>query len=206
MKRGFWLGAALVAGMLAMAVGCTEVQTPPQTQRAQKQTPESAAPDALVGPGWTGLTEPAEIIEARKGLMDEAERLIKPIDLFTIGEPADIEELRSAAVTISRLLLAVPHLFPPTTDLHDPTVLESATNALPALWQDFDTFFELAEAAETAATTMTAASDAEGMRVAARNLRASCDACHALYLKAYVPPTSKPEDFEFDFDSVLPKN
>jgi cytochrome c556 len=199
MKRGYWLDAALVAGMAAVGFGCAQEQTP-------QQTPEPAAPAAVAGPGWTGLTEPAEVIEARRGLMDELERLIKPIDLYTIGEPADPEELRSAAVTISRMLLAVPHLFPPTTNLYDPKVVDPQTAALPVLWRTFDTFFELSEAAEVAATSMTTVDDPEALRAAARSLRASCDACHAVYLRAYEAPTVKPEDLEFDFESVLPKN
>jgi cytochrome c556 len=216
MKVGYRLGAALVAGMTAMGLGCAQEQAPQQTaqptqqpqqqasQQTQQQTPDGAA--ALSGPGWTGLTEPAEVIEARRGLMDELERLIKPIDLYTIGEPADPEELRSAAVTISRMLLAVPHLFPPTTNLYDPNALDPQTATLPVLWRTFDTFFELSEAAEMAATSMTTVDDPEALRAAARSLRASCDACHAIYLRAYEAPTVKPEDLEFDFESVLPQN
>jgi len=163
-------------------------------------------PAAGSGVGWTGITAPDEVIEARRGLMDELERLIKPIDLFTVGEPADAAELQSAALTISRMLLAVPHLFPPTTNLYDPSVLESPTNALPAVWLDFGTFFELAEAAEAAASEMASATGEEPLRIAGRSLRASCDACHALYLKEYVPPKVTQEDLEFDFESVLPKD
>jgi hypothetical protein len=107
---------------------------------------------------------------------------------------------------MSRMLLAVPHLFPPTTRLHDPTVLESATNTLPVVWQDFDTFLALAEAAEVAASTMAETTGEEPLRAAARSLRASCDACHALSMKAYVKPEVTLEDLEFDFDSVLSKD
>lgn len=203
MKRGCGLGAALVAGMAALGLGCAQEPAPQQTQ---EPPPESAVPAAVTGPGWTGLTEPEEVIEARRGLMDELEVLIKPIDSFTTGEPADLARLQSTARTMSRMLLAVPHLFPPTTNLHDPTVLESATNTLPAVWQNFDTFLALAEASEAAASTMAETTEAEPLRAAARNLRASCDACHALSLKAYVKPEVTREDLEFDFDSVLPKN
>ena len=203
MKRGCWLGAAFVAGMAALCLGCAKEQAP---QRTQEPTPEPAASAAVTGPGWTGLTAPGEVIEARRGLMDELEVLIKPIDSFTTGEPADLALLQSTARTMSRMLLAVPHLFPPTTNLHDSTVLESATNTLPAVWQNFDTFLALADASETAARTMAETTGAEPLRAAARNLRASCDACHALSLKAYVKPEVTQEDLEFDFDSVLPKD
>jgi cytochrome c556 len=202
MKRGYWLNAALMAGMAALSLGCVEEPAPkPQPPIAEADTATSPT-----GPGWTGLTEPEEIIEARRGLMDELERLIKPLDSFTVGEPADLAELQSTALTMSRMLLAVPHLFPPTTNLHDPTVLESVTNALPVVWQDFDTFLALAEAAEVAASAMADTTGDEMLRAAALEVRASCDACHALSMKVYVKPEVRDEDLEFDFDSVLPKD
>jgi cytochrome c556 len=157
------------------------------------------------GEGWTGLTEPDEIIEARRVLMIQMEQLMRPIDEFTAGEPRDLLALQSAAATIESMLLAFPHLFPPTTNLYDPTVRESPTTALPALWQDFATFRELAAAGETAAATIAAADGADPLRAAGRSLRASCDSCHALFTKPYTPPTVTREDLEFDFDSVFPK-
>ena len=39
----------------------------------------------------------------------------------------------------------------------------------------------------------------------AKSLRAACDACHAAFMKPHTPPQAKPEDFEFDFESVIPK-
>ncbi len=36
-------------------------------------------------------------------------------------------------------------------------------------------------------------------------LRVTCDACHAAYLRPYVPSTVKQDDVNFDFDSVLKK-
>ncbi|MGD9842845.1 MAG: cytochrome c [Steroidobacteraceae bacterium] len=192
MKCNYWLGAAFVAAMAMMAFGCAEKQTLEETQ-------ESAA---VVG---SGLTKPGEVIEARKGLMDELERLIKPIDSFTVGESADLAELQSTARTMSRMLLTVPYLFPPTTNLYDSTLPTPVTNTLPTVWQNFDAFLALAKSSETAARTMAETMGTEPLRAAARNLRASCDACHALSMKPYVKPEVKPEDLDFDFDSALSK-
>jgi cytochrome c556 len=188
MKRGYRGGVTLVAtaGLITMALG--------------------QAPAPGHGSGWTGITDPEEVIEARRGLMVESERLMKPIDSFTTGEPIDAAQLQSAALTISRMLLALPHLFPPPTNLYDPAVPEPPTSALPAVWQDFATFFKLAEAAEAAATEMASTTGEEPLRQAGRNLRASCDACHAIYLQPYAPPKVTQEDLEFDFDSVLPRD
>jgi cytochrome c556 len=158
------------------------------------------------GEGWTGITEPEEVIEARRVLMIEIERQMKPIDAFTVGGQADVAALKSAAAAIEPMLLAFPHLFPPTTNLYDPSVLEPSTIALPAIWQDFATFRTLAEAAEAAAAATAAAEGAEPLRTAARNLRASCDACHTLFTEPYTPPQVTREDLEFDFDSVFQKD
>lgn len=162
---------------------------------------QNSAPDER--PGWTGLTEQEEIIEARRVLMIDMERQMAPIDAFTTGQPADLEALRARGLTIEAMLLAFPHLFPPTTDLFDPDVLEPPTIALPAVWQDFDAFLALAEAGEHAAAAVAAAEDAAAMRAAGASLRATCDTCHARFSKPYAPPVVTEEDLEFDFDSVL---
>lgn len=156
--------------------------------------------------GWTGLTEPEEIIEARRVIMIELDRQMQRIERFTLGEQADPESIKSSATTMEAMLLAFPHLFPPTTNVFDPTVLESPTLALPAIWQDFDTFLMLGEAAEMAAATMAATDGVDALRTAGRNLRATCDACHTPFMRAYTPPEVTEEDLEFDFDSLLQGN
>jgi cytochrome c556 len=163
---------------------------------------QNPAPDE--GAGWTGLTEPDEVIEARRVLMIDVERQMMPIDRFTVGEPADFEALKAAATTLEAMLLAFSHLFPPTTNLYDSTTREPPTRALPAIWENFESFRRLNEAAEHAAATMAAADDAEVLRTAGRTLRAHCDACHAQFARPYTPPQVTEEDLEFDFDSVLP--
>ena len=188
MKRRCIRGALFVAtaGLLSTALG------------------QARAPGD--GPGWTGITVPQEVIEARQALMVEMERLMKPLDSFTIGEPADPADLRSSALTVSQMLLAVPHLFPPTTNLYDPTVVEPKTLALPPIWQNFASFEALAVAAEAEAGKVAKMNGAEELKAGALALRATCDACHALYLRPYVADKVKSEDVDFDFDSVLPKN
>lgn len=155
------------------------------------------------GPGWTGLTTPEDVILARQALMTEMERLMRPIDSFTAGEPADPADLRSAAVTISQILLALPHLFPPTTNRYDPAAATPVTIALPAIWQDFPTFSALAAAASAAATTAASATDAQALKAGGQNLRGACDACHAPFLRPYAPATVTDEDAQFDFDALF---
>lgn len=170
---------------------------------------QRAAPEPGEGPrsddaGWTGLSEPEEVIEARRVLMIQMEPLMRPIDQFTAGEAEDHAELRSAAAALEAMLMASAHLFPPTTDQFDPAVRESPTYALPDVWEHFETFRSMFEAAETAAATMAAAEDEETLRTGGRSLRASCDNCHAVFTRPYTPPQVTPEDLEFDFDSMFP--
>src|SRR5512143_4353549 len=106
----------------------------------------AADPAPKAGPGWTGLTEPEELIEAREALMVEMERIMRPLDSYTIGEPADPEDLRSIAQTVSQMMLAVPHLFPPTTNLYDPKAVEPKTLALPPIWKNWTAFEKMAVA------------------------------------------------------------
>lgn len=164
---------------------------------------ESPVLDTL-GPGWTGATEPEELIEARRLLMLDIERQMAPLDEFILGGPGDLPELKARATSIEAMLLAFAHLFPPTTNLFDPTVLESPTIALPDIWEDFDAFLSLIDAGESAAAAVIAAEDAERLRAAAASLRATCETCHARFTRPYTPPVVTQEDLEFDFERYLP--
>jgi len=156
------------------------------------------------GPGWTGVTNPKDVIAARGELMEEIEHLMQPIDTFQVVDTDNLNGLRLAANTVHVMLLAVPHLFPPTTDLYDPKAETPATLALPAIWKDFDTFYRLAAAASKAAETMadTPASKQQ-LRAEGLALRATCDACHALFLRPYHESKVTDADINFDFDSVF---
>jgi cytochrome c556 len=158
------------------------------------------------GPGWTGLTNPEDVISARQALMVQIEHVMRPIESFAGGDSGSPAELRAIAGTMAPMLLAAPHLFPPTTNLYDAAAETPTTLALPAIWQDFPTFYTLASASAAAAASMASVTAIEPLRAAGRNLRATCDACHARYVRPYVPATVNSDDLEFDFDSVLPKD
>jgi cytochrome c556 len=165
----------------------------------------AADPAPSQGPGWTGITNPQDVINARQELMEHIELLMEPIDTLQVKDTHDPDRVRAAAETVSAMLLAVPHLFPPTTNLYDPKVQMPVTLALPAIWKDFTTFYQLAGAASKAAEAMAYAHGQGPMRNASLRLRASCDACHALYLRPYAPPKVLDSDYKFDFDSALRK-
>ena len=192
--------------LMSVAIAVAACSEPPPDQLeptlgAASETPDGPGAEA----GWTGLTEPDEVIEARRVLMIETERLMKPIDGFIVGEPADAAVLRANATSIEAMLLALPHLFPPTTNRFDPDVLDPPTIALPAIWQRFPAFLTFGESAERAAVALREADDTDALRDASARLRGACDTCHAAFIKPYTPPEVQPEDFEFDFESVLPK-
>jgi cytochrome c556 len=165
----------------------------------------AADPTATQGPGWTGVTNPREVIVARQELMEEIEKLMEPIDTVEVKGVRNPDGLRASAATISAMLLAVPHLFPPTTNRFDPKAQEPETLALPGIWKDFGSFYKLATAASTAAQRMADTQGTAPLRTAGLKLRAACDACHALYLRAYEPPKVLDSDRNFDFESALKK-
>lgn len=196
MNRGSLIVLSLAAALAAAS--CERASPPPETTAALPPSPAAATRNEF-------QAEPGEIIEARRLLMLETERLMKPIDGYTIGEPVTPAELRSLATTLEPMLLALPHLFPASTDLFDPAVLDPPTIALPAIWQRFPAFRAMAVNAEHAAAQLRAASDdPQALKAASERLRTSCDACHRAFTQAYTPPVVTDADLTFDFESALP--
>jgi cytochrome c556 len=152
-----------------------------------------------------GETSPADVMAARRALMADIERLMKPIDSLTVGEPAELGALGSAARSIETMLRTAPHLFPSTTNRFDPSSAETPTLALPSVWQQWDTFVQLGAASVRAAADLAAADGAATAHAAALKLRGTCDACHAVFTRPYVPQGASDADRDFDFDSVLPQ-
>jgi len=165
-----------------------------------------AAEAVPAGPGWTGRTNPKDVIHARGELMAHMEELMRPIDTITVtpGPVKDVDQLHFNAEVVDAILTAVPHLFPPTTNLYDPKSTAPETIALPAIWQNWDSFYRLAQAASKSAAEFAQTKGGPALRAASRRLRASCDACHTLYLRKYESPKVMPSDAEFDFNSALP--
>jgi cytochrome c556 len=184
MRRMFAYAVFTIAGALAV------------TALAADATPGN-------GPGWTGVTNPKDVIAARQELMEHIEELMEPIDTIQVKDVTNADQLHTNAEVIGAMLLAVPHLFPPTTNRYDPKAQEPETLALPGIWRSFDSFYKLAAAASSAAESMAEAKGKQQLKSASLKLRASCDACHTLYLRPYAPPKVLPSDLNFDFDSAL---
>ena len=137
--------------------------------------------------------------------MEHIEELMEPIDTITVKDTNDLDTLRLNGEVITAMLLALPHLFPPTTNLYDPKAKQPETLALPPIWKNFDDFYTLAGAAANAATELAETKGKAQMKTASLKLRASCDACHTLYLRPYQPPKVLPSDLNFDFESAIRK-
>jgi cytochrome c556 len=191
------LALAATAALLAACGGSA-----PTPSTATSATAAASGP-LPTGPGWTGATRPEEVIRARFELMAHVEELMLPIDEITVGEPEDPQVLKQNAEVIGAMLSALPHLFPPTTNLFDPKAAELKTLALPAIWEDFDGFYAAAQDAVHAADAMAAAETKESRVAASLALRATCDACHAKHLRPYPGVKVLPSDYEFDFDSIF---
>lgn len=157
---------------------------------------ETAVPTSPEGIG------PAQFIAARQALMLAAEELMQPIDTFTVDDSVDQDLIRTNANAIAAMLLAVPQLFPESTNLYDPEAESPVTLALPPIWENFQAFYGLATAASDAATSLSQTFDAAALKNASLALRASCDTCHAVNLLPYEEPEF-PQDDDFDFDSLF---
>jgi hypothetical protein len=155
------------------------------------------------GPGWTGITNPMDVIAARQDLMVEIEDLMVPIDTYTVDPNEDPDELREHAYIISVIMTAIPHLFPPTTNLYEPDNDLTPTLALPQIWKDFATFSAMATATSRTALQLSKTGAPDDLREGALALRASCDACHELNLRPYEASEVTEEDLNFDFDSIF---
>lgn len=130
---------------------------------------------------------PKDTIFARKILMDTIGRNMDEIEgMVTSGKALDLAEAREHADTISVMLMAFPHLFPPATNqwkagaARDPG---TDTYASPALWDAFADFYAKATAASRLAYRAGRAKSEAEFKGFAAELRAACDGCHAAYQK-----------------------
>jgi cytochrome c556 len=130
---------------------------------------------------------PADTIFARKTLMntinssmDEIEAMLAP------GAKIDSAEAREHADLISVLLMAFPHLFPPSTNQWRERADRDAaldTYASPEVWLHFADFYARAGAASKSAMEASRAMNRAEFQTKISELRNACDGCHAAYQK-----------------------
>jgi cytochrome c556 len=130
---------------------------------------------------------PNDTIFARKILMgaidmnmDEVETMLAP------GGKLVLPDAQEHAETISTMLMAFPHLFPPATNQWKPGAeRDPATDtfANPGLWSNFADFYQRATEASKIAWSASRAKRADEFRPLIGQLRQRCNACHALNMK-----------------------
>jgi cytochrome c556 len=112
--------------------------------------------------------------------MDEIETMLAPEGKLDLAEGQEHSE------TISTMLMAFPHMFPPTTNqwkagaARDPA---TDTFASPDLWTNFADFYMRATEASKIAWSASRARRAADFRALVMQLRERCNGCHALNLK-----------------------
>jgi cytochrome c556 len=128
-----------------------------------------------------------ETIFARKTLMGAIDMNMDEIETMLAPEgKLDLAEGQEHSETISTMLMAFPHLFPPATNQwkasaeRDPA---TDTFASPDLWTNFTDFYRRATEASKIAWDASRAKRAADFRPLILQLRERCNACHALNQK-----------------------
>ena len=118
-------------------------------------------------------------IFARKILMDTIDRHMDQLDwMLSSGKAIDLADGVEHADTISVMLLAFPHLFPPSTNQWLPVAEPDPardTYAAPVLWTNFADFYRRAAAASRIALQASRAKREADFRTHVAALRAACE-------------------------------
>jgi cytochrome c556 len=128
---------------------------------------------------------PKDAIYARKILMDSIDDHMNAVE-GNSGQAIDLDTAQQHGETISVMLMAFPHLFPPSTNQWQPNVERDPardTFASPDVWKNFADFYKQASAASKLAYNASRAKDDANFKKAVASLRIACNSCHADYLK-----------------------
>ncbi len=135
-----------------------------------------------------GAAPPAkDTIFARKTLMGAIDMNMDEIETMLAPEgKLELAEGQEHAETVSTMLMAFPHMFPPGTNQWTPNAERDPaydTFASPDVWTNFTDFYQRAAAASKLAYDASRAKRADAFKPLIMELRAACNACHAAYLK-----------------------
>jgi cytochrome c556 len=128
-----------------------------------------------------------DTIFARKILMGAVDMNMDEIETMLAPEgKLDLAEGQEHSETISTMLMAFPHMFPPATNqwkagaARDPA---TDTFASPDLWTNFADFYARASEASKIAWSASRAKRPADFKALIVQLRERCNGCHALNLK-----------------------
>jgi cytochrome c556 len=129
-----------------------------------------------------------DTIFARKILMGAIDMNMDEIETMLAAEgKLELVEGQAHAETISTMLMAFPHMFPGSTNQwkagadRDPA---TDTFASPDVWTNFAEFYQRAAAASKLAFDASRAKRAADFKPLIAQLRAACNGCRAMYMKA----------------------
>jgi len=146
----------------------------------------------LMGVGLTASAQdqsaavPGDAIVARKTMMDTLSDHMDQIEAMIAANKVNLKEANEHADTISVMLMAFPHLFPPSTNQWKPGADPdpvTGTYASPDVWTKFADFYKRANDASKTAYDMSRVEKADDLKAKTAQLRTACNACHAAYLK-----------------------
>jgi cytochrome c556 len=130
---------------------------------------------------------PKDTIFARKILMGSIDMNMDEIETMTTGGTTlNLAEGQDHADTVSIMLMAFPHMFPPSTNQWQPNVdRDPATDtyASPELWKNFADFYQRATVASKIAFDASRAKRVDDFKALIVQLRGACNACHKAYQK-----------------------
>jgi cytochrome c556 len=135
-----------------------------------------------------GLPPPKDTIFARKILMGAIDMNMDEIETMLAPEgKLELADAQEHAETISTMLMAFPHMFPPATNQwkqganRDPA---TDTFASPEVWTNFADFYQRATEASKVAWNASRAKRAADFRPLIAQLREHCNSCHAVNMKS----------------------
>jgi cytochrome c556 len=134
-----------------------------------------------------GAAAPADIVAARRQVMAVIGTQMAPIQAAIADGNGDLTALAPRAEAVAGLMAAFPHLFGANTDPSKPDAAELATDAAPAIWQDFPAFTAFANSSLHAATAAATAADLQEFLILAEALDQTCTDCHAQFLEYSMP-------------------
>jgi cytochrome c556 len=146
----------------------------------------AAASGAALSQDQSAAT-PKDAIFARKIVMDTIGANMDELETMTnSSKEINLAEGHEHADTVSVMLMAFPHLFPPSTNQWKPNAERDPgrdTYASSAVWEKFADFYQQAADASKHAYNASRAKDDAGFKKSIAALRTACDSCHAVYLK-----------------------
>jgi cytochrome c556 len=127
-----------------------------------------------------------DAIFARKILMDTIGHNTDELETMVETGKIDLAEGTEHADNVSVMLMAFPHLFPPSSNQWKPNLERDSgtdTFAAPEVWTRFSDFYLQASNASKLAYKVSRADSEAEFKTLFGELRESCNACHAAFLK-----------------------